>query len=195
VNLVVNPLLDSTDLPHFEAIRPEHIAPALDTLLADADAALAQATSDAVPADYDALSAVLDVATERLSRAWSAVGHLNAVADTPELRAAYSENLPRVVEFHTRLGADEKLFAKYKAVLADPRSAGLRAPRLRALNNAIRDFRLGGAELVGAAKARHAELQDLQADLGQKFSDHVLDATDGYGYIAGERCTTPATSR
>jgi len=186
VNLVVNPLLDSTDLPRFEAIRPEHIAPALDTLLADANAALAKATSDAVPADYDALSAVLDVATERLSRAWSAVGHLNAVADTPELRAAYTENLPRVVEFHTRLGADEKLFAKYKAVLADPRSAGLRAPRLRALSNAIRDFRLGGAELVGAAKVRHAELQDLQAELGQKFSDHVLDATDGYGYIAGE---------
>ena len=186
MSLAVNPLLDSSDLPHFEAIRPEHIAPALDTLLADADAALAKATSDAVPADYDALSAVLDVATERLSRAWSAIGHLNAVADTPELRAAYTENLPRVVEFHTRLGADEKLFAKYKAVLADPRSAGLRAPRLRALNNAIRDFRLGGAELVGAAKARHAELQDLQAELGQKFSDRVLDATDGYSYIAGE---------
>jgi len=182
----VNPLLDTTGLPQFAAMRPEHIAPALDTLLADADAALAKATSDAVPAEYEALSLVLDVATERLSRAWSAIGHLNAVADTPELRTAYTENLPRVVEFHTRLGADERLFAKYKAVLADPRSASLSAPRLQALNNAIRDFRLGGAELVGAAKARHAELQDLQADLGQKFSEHVLDATDGYAYIATE---------
>ena len=182
----MNPLLDTTGLPQFAAMRPEHIAPALDTLLADADAALAKATSDAVPAEYEALSLVLDVATERLSRAWSAIGHLNAVADTPELRTAYTENLPRVVEFHTRLGADERLFAKYKAVLADPRSASLSAPRLQALNNAIRDFRLGGAELVGAAKARHAELQDLQADLGQKFSEHVLDATDGYAYIATE---------
>jgi len=179
-----NPLLDTGGLPRFDAIRPAHITPALDALLADANAALAHATSDAVPAEYEALSAVLDVATERLSRAWTAVSHLNAVADSPELRAAYTENMPRVVDFHTRLGADERLFAKYKAVLADPRSARLSAPRQRALNNAIRDFKLSGAELVGAAKARHAQLQDLQAELGQKFSEHVLDATDGYAYHA-----------
>ncbi|HEY4065428.1 MAG TPA: M3 family metallopeptidase, partial [Burkholderiaceae bacterium] len=181
-----NPLLDSAGLPRFDAIRPEHIAPALDTLLADANAALATATSDAVPAEYQALSAVLDVATERLSRAWAAVGHLNAVNDSPALRAAYTENMPRVVDFYTRVGADERLFAKYKAVLADPRSAALSAPRQRALNNAIRDFKLSGAELEGAAKTRYAELQDLQAELGQKFSEHVLDATDGFSHLASE---------
>jgi oligopeptidase A len=180
----INPLLDMTGLPRFDAICPEHITSALDALLTDADAALARATSEAVPAEYEALSAVLDVATERLSRAWGAVGHLNGVADSPELRAAYNANMPRVVDFYTRVGADERLFAKYKAVLADPRSARLSAPRQRALNNAIRDFRLSGAELEGAAKARYAELQDLQADLGQKFSEHVLDATDGYAYYA-----------
>ena len=76
--------------------------------------------SDDVPADYDALSAVLDVATERLGRAWGAVGHLNAVADTPELRAAYNANLPKITEFYTRLGADERLYAKYKAVAGQP---------------------------------------------------------------------------
>ena len=113
-----NPLLDTAGLPRFDAIRPQDISAALDVLLADANAALAQATSDAVPADYDALSAVLDVATERLSRAWSAVSHLNAVADSPELRSAYTDNMPRVVDFYTRVGADERLFAKYKAVLA-----------------------------------------------------------------------------
>jgi len=179
-----NPLLDTGGLPRFDTIRPEHITPALDALLADADAALARATSDAVPAEYDALSAVLDVATERLSRAWAAVSHLNAVADSPELRAAYTDNMPRVVDFYTRVGADERLFAKYKAVFADPRSAHLSSPRQRALNNAIRDFKLSGAELEGAAKTRHAQLQDLQAELGQKFSEHVLDATDGYAYYA-----------
>ncbi len=179
-----NPLLDTGGLPRFDAIRPEHIAPALSTLLADANAALGLATSDAVPAEYDALSAVLDVATERLSRAWAAVSHLNAVADSPQLRSAYTENMPRVVDFYTRVGADERLFAKYRAVLADPRSAQLSAPRQRALNNAIRDFKLSGAELEGAAKTRHAQLQDLQAELCQKFSEHVLDATDGYAYHA-----------
>ncbi|HWI10590.1 MAG TPA: M3 family metallopeptidase [Burkholderiaceae bacterium] len=179
-----NPLLDNEGLPRFDAIRPEHIGPALDELLANADAALERATSDAVPATYDALSAVLDVATERLGRAWGAVGHLHAVADSPALRAAYTENMPRVVDFHTRMGADARLFAKYRAVLADPTSAQLPAPRRRALTNALRDFRLSGAELVGAAKARHAALQDLQAETGQKFSEHVLDATDAYAYYA-----------
>ena len=189
--MIANPLLasdgvDTAGLPHFDAIRPEHIAPALDDLLAGANEALALATSDAVPAEYEALSAVLDVATERLSRAWDAVRHLAGVADTPELRAAYTENLVRVVEFHTRLGADERLFAKYKAVLADPRSAALSAPRKKALANAVRDFRLSGAELQGVARARHAQIQDLQAELGQKFSNHVLDATDGYAYFAND---------
>jgi oligopeptidase A len=179
-----NPLLASDGLPRFDAIRPEHITPAIDALLADANAALDRATSDAVPADYDALSAVLDVATERLGRAWGAISHLNAVADSPALRAAYTENMPKVVDFHTRMGADERLFAKYKAVLAAPASAQLAAPRLRALTNALRDFKLSGAELEGAAKQRYAALQDQQAEVGQKFSEHVLDATDGYAYYA-----------
>ena len=180
-----NPLLDTTGLPRFAEIRPEHVTPAVEVLLRDADAALAQATSDAVPPDYDALSAVFDVANERLSRAWGAVGHLNSVADTPELRAAYNENLPKVVDFQTRVGADEALFAKYQAVLGNPRSASLTAPRRKAVSNAVRDFRLSGAALQGAAKLRFAELQDRQAELGQKFSEHVLDATDAYACFAG----------
>ncbi|MGC7995705.1 hypothetical protein ACP3WK_24200, partial [Salmonella enterica] len=84
------------------------------------EAALEKVTGPDVPADYDALSLLLDVPTERMGRAWGAVGHLNSVADTPELRAAFNENLPRLTEFYTRLGSDERLYAKYKAVnLAD----------------------------------------------------------------------------
>ena len=184
MTMTTNPLLDAAGLPAFAAIRPEHVGPAVDALLADADAALERATADDMPADYDALSAVLDVATERLGRAWGAVGHLNAVADTPALRAAYTENLPRITEFYTRLGADERLYAKYKAVLAAPSAAALTVPRRRALDNAVRDFVLSGADLRGAAKARFAQLQERQAELAQKFSEHVLDATDGYAYLA-----------
>ena len=186
LNTPANPLLDSSALPRFAEIRPEHISPAVDALLSQANAALTTATSDAVPADYDALSAVFDVANERLSCAWGAVGHLSTVVDTPELRAAYNENMPKVVDFQTRVGADEALFAKYKAVLANPRAASLSAPRRQAVSNAVRDFKLSGAELEGAAKTRFAELQDRQAELGQKFSEHVLDATDGYACFASE---------
>ena len=145
--MLMNPLLDFTDLPRFSDISPEHVTPAVDELLKAADAALERAVSDTVPAEYDALSAVLDVATERLGRAWGAVGHLNAVADRPELRAAYNENLPKITEFYTRLGADERLYGKYKAVKASPQAATLNPARQKALSNAMRDFVLSGAEL------------------------------------------------
>jgi len=176
----MNPLLAITDLPDFADIRPEHVTPAVDKLLADADAALQQAVGEQVAADYDALSAVLDVAVERLRRGWGTVGHLQSVADTPALRAAYAENLPRVTEFYTRLGADERLYAKYKAVAAGPAAATLSAPKRKALSDALRDFVLGGAELQGAARERFAQLQDRMAALSQRFGEHVLDATDGF---------------
>jgi oligopeptidase A len=178
----MNPLLDTRGLPRFDEIRPEHVTPAIDELLAAATAALERATSDAVPADYHALSAVLDVATERLGRAWGAVSHLNAVADTPELRAAYNENLPKVTEFRTRMGSDERLYAKYKAIRAS--GTPLPAPRARALANAVRDFVLSGAELAGEAKARFVKIQEEQAELAQKFSENVQDATDAYAFVA-----------
>ena len=177
---MTNPLLARTELPLFADIRPEHVGPANTALLAEADAALERVTSEAVPADYDAMSAVLDVATERLGRAWGAVGHLNSVADNPALRAAYNESLPLVTEFHTRIGADERLYAKYKTIANSTAAKSLNPARQRALSNAMRDFVLGGAELKGAARERYAAIQDRQAALSQLFSEHVLDATDGF---------------
>ena len=182
---MTNPLLQFDALPDFGAITPAHVSPAIDRLLADAEAALERAVGPDVDADYDALSAVLDVATERLGRAWGTVSHLHSVADTPELRAAFNHNLPKVTAFHTKLGADERLFAKYKAVAASAASARLPAPRKKALANTLRDFVLSGAELQGAAKERFAAIQERSAELSQKFSEHVLDATDGFAHYAG----------
>lgn len=175
-----NPLLDFADLPAFDRIRPEHVAPAIDTLLQTSEAALERVTATDFPADWIAISRELDVATERLGRAWGAVSHLNSVADTPELRAAYNEALPRVTEFWTRLGADERLYAKYK----DIPPATLNAEQRQAHSNALRNFVLGGAELTGAAKERYTAIQERQAELSQKFSEHTLDATDAWAYYA-----------
>ncbi|MBB3176892.1 M3 family metallopeptidase [Variovorax sp. Sphag1AA] len=175
-----NPLLDFADLPLFDRIKPAHVAPAVDALLAEAEAALQAVTAPEFPSDWLAISRVLDVASERFSRAWGAVGHLNAVADTPELRAAYNEAMPRVTAFWTRLGSDERLYAKYKAI--DP--AMLNAEQRQAHHNAIRNFVLGGAELRGPAKVRFAEIQERQAELSQKFSENALDATDAFAYYA-----------
>ena len=179
---MANPLLDFTDLPLFDQIRPEHVAPAIDQLLADSEAALEVAVAPEMPADWAALARTLDVVTERLGRAWGAVSHLNAVMDTTELRAAYNEALPKISEFFTRLGSDERLYAKYKAIDA----ASLNTEQRQALKNALRSFLLGGAELKGAAKERYAAIQERQAALSQKFSENVLDATDSYAYYATE---------
>ena len=106
---MTNPLLNFSNLPLFDCIAPEHVAPAMDALLADASAALETVTQADFPARWSDIAKVLDVSTEKLGRAWGAVSHLNSVADTPELRAAYNAALPKVTEFFTRLGADERL--------------------------------------------------------------------------------------
>lgn len=179
-----NPLLHFDNLIDFNAVRPEHVAPAVDELLAAANAALDKAVGPDVPADYDAMSAVLAVATERLGRAWGAVNHLNHVASTPELRAAHAEALPRITEFYTRQGSDERLYAKYRAIAASPAAATLSPARQQALAHWLRDFKLGGADLQGEAKQRYAQLQDRMAELSQTFANHVLDATDAFAYYA-----------
>ena len=181
-----NPLLQTGELVAFDEILPEHVTPAMDMLLAEADAALERVVGPDVPPDFDAMSAIFAVATERLSRAWRAVEHLTGVADTPELRAVHAENLPRITEFFTRQGADERLYAKYRAVAAGADAARLSPVRRKALSNWLRDFKLGGADLRGAEKARYAAIQERLAELSRQFSEHVLDATDGYALYVPE---------
>ena len=179
---MTNPLLQTTGLPLFDRIAPEHVAPAMDVLLADAEKALEAVTAADFPAEWKAIAQTLDVTTERLGMAWGAVSHLNSVADTPELRAAYNAALPRVTEFWTRLGSDERLYAKYKAIDAAP----LNDEQKQARTNALRGFVLGGAELQGEAKARYAAIQERLAEVSQKFSENTLDATDSFALYVSE---------
>ena len=178
-----NPLLDFSGLPRFDAIKPEHVAPAVDALLKTAREALETVVQADFPADWTTMAATLDVATERLGIAWGAVSHLNGVADTPALRAAYNEALPRVTEFYTRMGADERLYAKYKSMDVSL----LTDEQRQAHKNAMRGFILGGAELQGPDRERFAWLQERQAELTQKFSENALDATDAFAiFVSAE---------
>ncbi|WP_206996926.1 M3 family metallopeptidase [Trinickia mobilis] len=179
-----NPLLDFSDLPRFGEIQPAHVTPALDVLLAAANAAVDRASAPDTPAAWADIVEPVERATEPLSRAWGVIGHLNAVADTPELRAAYGENLPRVTEFWSSVGQNLALYEKYKAIAASPEFSTLTTERKKILENALRDFRLSGAELPEDRKPRFAELQERQAALSKAFSDHVLDATNAYAYLA-----------
>jgi oligopeptidase A len=177
---MTNPLLTTAPLPLFDQIKPEHVSAAMDELLARAEAALSEVTQADFPASWTDISRVLDVATENLSRAWGAVSHLNSVADTAELRAAYNAALPRVTEFWTRLGADERLYAKYKTIDI----SSLNTEQRQAHKNAVRNFVLSGAELQGQDRVRFAEIQERQAELSQKFSENALDATEAFAYYA-----------
>ena len=177
---MTNPLLDFSTLPRFSEVLPEHISPAMTQLLAHAEQAMAQVTAETFPADWLSISKMLDTATEQLGRAWGMVGHLQGVADTPELRAAYNAELPRITDFFTRLGANEALYAKYKAI----QSSSLNAEQARAHTLALRNFVLSGAELQGQAKERFAAIQERLAEISQLFSEHVLDATDAWSLLA-----------
>ena len=182
----LNPLLENSELPAFDRIRPEHVGPAVDQLLADAEAALERAVGPDVPADHDTLALLLDVPVERLRRAWAHVNHLQSVADSPALREAHAQALPRIVDFTTRLGADHRLYAKYKAIAASPAAETLSPAQRKALADTLRDFVLGGAELQGTARERHAAIQDRLAALGKTFGDRSLDATDAFQLLVPE---------
>ncbi len=177
---MTNPLLDFSTLPRFSEVLPEHISPAMTQLLAHAEQAMAQVTADNFPADWLSISKILDTATEQLGRAWGMVGHLQGVADTPELRAAYNAELPRITDFFTRLGANEALYGKYKSIPSN----SLNVEQSRAHTLALRNFVLSGAELQGQAKERFAAIQERLAEISQLFSEHVLDATDAWSLLA-----------
>ena len=183
-NLTNNPLIVfGRGIPQYASIRPDDIAPAIDHLLEQAQIAVDHATASTTPATWDALAEPLEDATEALGRSWGAISHLNSVADTPALRSAYGEMLPKVTAFFSSLGQNLDLYDKFKALRADASFANLGPAHKKVIENSLRDFRLGGAELADDQKPRFSEIQDEQAQLSKAFSDHVLDATDGFIHL------------
>ena len=176
-----NPLLDFSGLPRFSEIKPEHVAPAIDALLAEARAAVEAAQG--APATWDEFVAPLEDANERLSRAWGQVAHLHAVMDNAPLREAYNAALPRISQFWTELGQNQALFQKYRELRASQAFSALTPARKRIVENALRDFRLGGADLAPEKKQRYAQIQEELARLSAKFSENMLDATNAYSIV------------
>jgi len=190
----MNPLLDFSGLPRFASVGAEHIEPAIDTLLAENRALLERLTEDATPVTWRDCIEPLEDANERLSRAWGVVGHLHGVLDSPALREAYNATQPKVVQYWTELGQNERLFAKYKALRAGAEFETLDAAQKRLIGNEIRDFVLSGAELPDAQKKRYAEIAAALARLSTKFSENLLDATNAFSlYVedAGELAGVP----
>ncbi|WP_313619904.1 M3 family metallopeptidase [Achromobacter sp.] len=176
-----NPLLAPvSDLVDYAAVKPGHIVPAVEELLGIARKAVDHAADPALAPTWEAVAEPLDTASERLWRAWSVAGHLNAVVNTPELREAYNAALPLVTEFSTWVGLHEGLYKQYQRLAAAPDFASWTPVRRRIVEMALRDFRLSGVELQGADRDRYAEISDREAQASQKFSENVLDSIDAW---------------
>jgi oligopeptidase A len=182
-NSPANPLLDFSGLPRFAQVRPEHVAPAIEQLLAEARACIEQLSRADAPLGWEALVEPIDDVTEKLGRAWGVVAHLNAVCDTSELRAQYNAVQPKITAFWTELSQNLALYARYRELAAQPERASWSTARRRVLDNELRDFRLGGADLGAEQKQRFAAIRSRTAQLSTRFAENTLDSTDAFALI------------
>ena len=178
-----SPLLESTGLPRFDAIRPEHVEPAVRSLLDALRTTVERLQDDPATPSWDNFVQPIEDDGERLGRAWGIASHMHSVMDTPEWREAYNAMLPEVTRFYAELGQNLKLFEKYKSIRNSAAFAELSPARQRIIDNELRGFRLSGAELPDAQKPRFQAIQEEMAGLGAKFSENLLDATNAYAHV------------
>ncbi len=174
-----NPLLEHHELPPFEAIRAEHIVPAIETILADSRAVIAELEQITDPT-WDNTVGVLEAMDDRLAHAWSPVGHLHGVADSEALREAYNACLPKLSAFHTEVGQNAALFRAYRTIREGSGFNALEPAQQKIIENALRDFRLSGVDLPSAEQQRFAEIRSRLSELSAKFSENLLDATQAW---------------
>ena len=183
----VNPLLDFSGLPRYGSVRPKHVASAIDQLLGENRALIARLTAKATVASWKEFADPLENANERLWRAWGVVAHLHAVEDSATIRGAYNANLPKITRYRTELAQNLQLYEKFKALRASMGFEELSQAQRKIVENDLRDYRLGGAELEPRNKLRFGEIQEELAALEAKFSENLLDATNAFSAVIADR--------
>jgi oligopeptidase A len=171
---VNNPLLDFGALPDFGRIEASHARPALEKVLAENRIRLAELTAQTNPT-FASLVVPVEELSYRSSRVFSPISHLNAVANSTQMREAYNECVPLLTDYSSELGQNAALHAGYAYVLKTE-GAALDPAQRKLLENALRDFRLAGVDLQPDQKTRYRELAQRLAHLATKFSENVLDA-------------------
>ncbi len=185
-----NPLLQDFDLPSYSLIKPEHVEPAIEQILADNRAAMSHLLEQqAADPSWDGLVLALDELGARLGQAWSPVSHLNAVCNSAELRAAYEACLPKLSEYWTEIGQNQPLFQAYQKLAASPAAAGFDVAQKTILEHALRDFRLSGIDLPAEQQTRYGEIQMKLSELASKFSNQLLDATQAWTKHVSDEAT------
>ncbi|MDW7747587.1 oligopeptidase A [Halomonas sp.] len=177
-----NPLLEPHELPPFDAIRPEHVVPAIEELLAENRTAIEKlvARADTTAPSWESLAAPLEALNDRLARAWSPVSHLNGTMNNPELREAYQACLGKLSDYSTWIGQHEGLFRAWQALRDGPAWEALDEGQRRTVENALRDFRLAGVDLPAEKKRRYGEIKSRLSELSNTFSNQLLDATQAW---------------
>ena len=175
-----NPLVTMPGLPAFSAIRPEHVAPAVEHLLADGRRSVSHLLDQRMPYTWDNLVEPLQALEHRLNRAWSPVRHLHSVADNEALREAYNGCLPQLTAYGTELGQNERLYQAYRAVAEGEEFGRLDATQRKIIENALRDFHLEGVDLSAEKKARFKAISERLSTLKSKFQQNLLDASHSW---------------
>lgn len=175
-----NPLLETHSLPPFSAIEAAHVKPAIEQLISRNQQVIEQLLEENTHFTWDNLLAPIEALDDGLAQAWSPVSHLNSVRNSDELRDAYNACLPMLSEYATWMGQNEKLYAAYQQIADSDEYASLNTAQRKALDNALRDFRLAGVALPAEQKERYGELSTRLSELGSKFGDNVLDATNAW---------------
>lgn len=175
-----NPLLAATGLPAFSAIRPEHVEPAIDAILADYRARIDALLAGNAAHDFDGVLGLGEALEDRLNRAWAPVSHLHGVADSEALRDAYAAAQEKIVDFSSELGQNRALFAAVQAVSRRDDTPALPCAARALIAHELRDFELAGVALEEPARSRFREISSALARLATEFEEAVLDATDAW---------------
>lgn len=177
---MTNPLLQSAELPAFSAIKPEHVQPAIQQLLADNRAQIKTLLETVSGGGWEGIIEPMEALEDRLSQAWSPVSHMNSVVNSDALRDAYNACLPLLSEYSTELGQSAELYQAYQAVADSERFSQLSQAQQKSIENALRDFRLAGVALEDEKKQRYGDIKKRLSELTSKFAENVLDATQGW---------------
>ena len=180
---MTNPLLINASLPVFSQIKPEHIEPAIDQLLAEGRAMLDNLLQTRKNYSWDKLIQPLEELENKLSKAWSPVEHLNSVLNSEELRAAYNACLPKLSDYSTEIGQNKALFNAYRMISKNSEFAGFNTAQQKMLRNALRDFRLSGVDLNDQQKQRYKEIAQELSRFTSRYEENVLDATNAWSKL------------
>jgi oligopeptidase A len=176
---MINPLLDTSSLPRFDELQPEHVLPAIRKVIEDNRAQLDELLSSGTTPDIDALVAPIEHMDHELGRVWSPVSHLQSVLGSKDWREAYKQALPLLTEYGTELSQNVDLQRAYAEVGRNLPADASEASRC-AVDHALRDFHLAGVDLEKAAKDRFKAIMQELAEAQAGFEHNVQDAADAW---------------